>query len=532
MIMSQTTNKFFITVSIILPFIGMILIVAQQSDANPIISWMPESLSQTVVVGDHVTIPVTLVASKAASNVEVLVVPEISAYVQVTPMSFEHIDKGEVVSLEVEIAAPLGVKAGVSKGTIQLRNLGKPPRNLSKPLPMVITLFTGDPFYSSINPDIMVEDNGARYPVNRIAIGLPIGSGIEVAADIADGIGAQIIGFSPSANLYNLQVPTDTIADLDSIINMLEADHRVDFVTKSYFMGLEAVSNDYTNLKSRDVMLTAAYDKIQIEEAWNKLTDARDSFHTVRIGIIDQGIDTNHPELIGIDYGLDPNIVSKGDHGTSVVGIIGATNIGSDVPDSPQMNGIVSGIPDLSEAKSAINYEIILREVLDITQLSLTIDNLVASSDVQIINMSIGTHPRSKVTSSIKNIVDDEIFHDHKKRLKMTFEAYKEDILFVASAGNAGIDVHDHIPGGIEVSNLVTVAATNLEDQRSTRPADAAKESNYGNGVTLAAPGEMVYAPVAYSPPLDDQDYASPFSFQSPYIDGCVGGFFWALCQV
>lgn len=111
---------------------------------------------------------------------------------------------------------------------------------------------------------------------------------------------------------------------------------------------------------------TAAYFKIKIVEAWQTIIDLGPELAPVKIGILDTGINANHPEFRGetiddtlvgvVDLGETPLTAREDDpvtehHGTAVAGVIGANNLSFFMtlpPDSPQMNGIVSGVPSLS----------------------------------------------------------------------------------------------------------------------------------------------------------------------------------------
>jgi subtilisin family serine protease len=204
-----------------------------------------------------------------------------------------------------------------------------------------------------------------------------------------------------------------------------------------------------------------------------------------RVAILDTGIDTDHPDLVGnlaksgdkpnngkdddrngwVDdtYGLD---VTKGEgsgedddgHGTHVAGIVAArTNNAQGVAGtcwSAQLLAVKfmnrRGKGSTSNAISGIEYAV--------------------KQGVKIINCSFGS---STSSSSLKDAIS---------------YAQQHNVLLVIAAGNNGddIDKTPTYPASYPNSNILAVAATDNEDQ-------LASFSNYGSsGVDLAAPGDDI----------------------------------------
>ena len=76
------------------------------------------------------------------------------------------------------------------------------------------------------------------------------------------------------------------------------------FATKNYLVET-AVVNDLTRLKDSDPGNTVAYDRIETIEAWEAVDDANPMLFPVRVGVIDSGITSNHPEFLGVDFGAE-----------------------------------------------------------------------------------------------------------------------------------------------------------------------------------------------------------------------------------
>lgn len=178
-------------------------------------------------------------------------------------------------------------------------------------------------------------------------------------------------------------------------------------------------------------------------------------------------------------------------HGTHVAGIIGASRNNSlgvkGVADNVKIMTIrcvPNGDERDKDVANAIKY---------------AVDN-----GAEIINMSFG-----KPYSPEKNWVDEAVKYAESK-----------GVLLVSAAGNENedIDQHVHYPtrilkSGSEVSNWITVGASNFEDGESL-PADF---SNYGKkGVDVFAPGVAIYSTV----PGSKYEEKQGTSMASPAVAG------------
>ncbi len=204
--------------------------------------------------------------------------------------------------------------------------------------------------------------------------------------------------------------------------------------------------------------------RVNASRAWS-LSYASDGFSgkltTVRVAIVDSGIDMDHPEfkghiLDGYNYltsGATKPIDDYG-HGTHVAGLIGAT-----------LNNSV-GIASLG-----IKVEFVPYKVLDrfgsgsIANVAKAI-RAAADNKAKIINLSLevngctGINPGVVLESAIKY-------------------AYSKGVLLIAAAGNSGCS---SVAFPAAYPEVMAVAATNYNDYR-------ASYSNMGAQVAIAAPG-------------------------------------------
>lgn len=224
---------------------------------------------------------------------------------------------------------------------------------------------------------------------------------------------------------------------------------------------------------------------IDVEDAWEVTTGS----HDIRVGVIDTGIETDHPDLVGnlvTGKSFVSGVTSTTDtfgHGTHVAGIIGAVS-----DNSMGISGVckeVSLVPlristddtwSTSNAVNAINYA----------------KNLWGTTEqINVINLSGQNFPNS---SSLKNAIGN----------------YPG--LFVTAAGNSNknIDSSTNYPASFDVNNMIVVGS-------HTSSGDRSDFSNYGSkSVDIFAPGSSIYSTV----PNKTYKYYDGTSMAAPFVTG------------
>ncbi len=221
---------------------------------------------------------------------------------------------------------------------------------------------------------------------------------------------------------------------------------------------------------------------ISAKRAWEKTTGDDD----VVVAVLDSGVNYLHPDLLNnmwvrpdsiapyrddqlgtiddqhgfnsVDTNGDP--MDENGHGTHCAGIIGAegdndigiAGVNWDVKIMPLKFMTAGGFGTTKDAVECINY---------------VIDRKKAGVNVRIISASWGSTQSSR---ALKDVIQ---------------KAYEAGILFVAASGNASSDADrsPHYPASYDVPNIISVAATNRNDE-------LASFSNYGaKSVHVAAPG-------------------------------------------
>jgi subtilisin family serine protease len=321
----------------------------------------------------------------------------------------------------------------------------------------------------------------------------------------------------------NLSV-TDAISRLKNRPEILYAEPDYKIILDStepndeYFSGQWALYNDGFDYATADADIDA-------NEAWDYVTHSN-----IIVAVTDTGVDYGHPDLaanmwlndaelngdpdfddddngypddirgwdfVGNFEGDSDNDPNDGNfHGTHVAGIIGA--VGN--------NGIgVTGV--CWDVKMMA-----LRMVANYSQDA----NSFASSAVEAIDYAINNGAR--VINASWHTIDNA----YSQSLKDSIErADDEGVLFVASAGNDSFDTDNnpHYPATYDCNNIISVLATNFED-------NLADYSNYGlTTVDLGAPGgetHSSYPPAAIYSTVPGGGYywSSGTSMAAPHVAG------------
>lgn len=259
---------------------------------------------------------------------------------------------------------------------------------------------------------------------------------------------------------------------------------------------------------------------IDMPAAWNVSTGSRG----VIIAVIDTGVDYNHPDLVDniwknpheiCNNGLDDDGNGKIDdcvgwnffdddnqplddepHGTHVAGIIGA--LGNNMMGISGVMWYVQMMPlkfigfheDVADCGGDTHF---CGDVFD----EIEAIHYAVSHGAKIINASFGEYTFSAEESNAIS------------------EADAADVLFVAAAGNDGVnnDLTPLYPASYTLPNIISVAATDQNDKR-------AAFSNFGStSVDVAAPGVYILSTF----PANGYDFVDGTSMAAPHVSGLAG---------
>ena len=243
---------------------------------------------------------------------------------------------------------------------------------------------------------------------------------------------------------------------------------------------------------ANDPLLSKSWhlDTIHAKKAWNIATG---SYNTT-FCVIDSGVDVSHPDLkanIRADvYDATQCKYQNADfngHGTHCSGIIGASG----------NNGI--GSSGLMWRSNLLACKFLDSDGTGYVSDAMSCLDWCAERGAQIVSMSWGIYSYSKVLKD-----------------KLQSLAAENDILFVAAAGNEGMNndgSSSMFPAGYDLDALISVAATDQSNK-------LAKFSNYGRKRThIGAPGVSIFSTL----PGNQYGYMSGSSMSAPLVAATLG---------
>ena len=257
----------------------------------------------------------------------------------------------------------------------------------------------------------------------------------------------------------------------DKVVDRIKSKVKI---KKKEFGDLPAVSAEMTQTEANELKSNDNVDYIEVDSEveisvedfvpWNLEDVGINPVHEVgikgdgvKIAVLDTGVG-EHPDLsvAGSESFLeDSNPLDENGHGTSVIGVIAASE--NDI-------GILGGVPD------AEIYSLKVMDKSGVGKISNIINAIewCKKNGINIINMSFGTDTYSRA-------LEEEIN-----------SAYESGILIVAAAGNNGKSTTDNIQYPAAYSSVVAVSAVDKENK-------IADFSSQGEGIDLCAPGVEVY---------------------------------------
>jgi len=286
-----------------------------------------------------------------------------------------------------------------------------------------------------------------------------------------------------------LRVPAGRV---EAIVKALSANANVEFAEPNYIADVLQTPNDPSLAQQWGLT------KIQAATGWNITHGAT----TVKIAVLDTGIDQNHADLTGKivanqNFTSSPTADDQFGHGTHVAGIAAAvTNNGVGVAgtgyDCRLMNGKVlgdDGYGDYDWIASGICWA--------------------ADNGAKVINMSLGGGGGSDTLLNAVNY------------------AWGKGCVIVASAGNSNTTAASY---PAYYTNCIAVGATDQNDQR-------ASFSNYDSAwVDVAAPGVGIYSTIPNHTNYISTNYLggalnygslNGTSMAAPFVAG-MAGLLWA----
>lgn len=401
----------------------------------------------------------------------------------------------------------------------------------------------GKTYIPTENNIVVDSGTGIAYVNNIIKITFASNTTEEQREEIIKSINGEIVGSINTIKQYQVQIEPHTLNELKSICEDLENKEAVLLATYDSVIELEDSSiyipNDPWTTED-DVQLLDEQnpsgnnwwiEATQLASAWQY----DKYFNDIEIGIVDNGVDTEHEDLninfISNKYkNINTKDYSKGghSHGTHVAGIISAKH-----NNEKGINGVVS---QEHLKLYSIDYNTGQITWFISHMLSSTYEDTLVSyveSGIKIINYSLNgvangvAVPRQKIL--------EELTLEMAQLISQDF-----DFLIVNSAGNSGIDATKNGPLAMISEDTYTQKAKNDTGVPFSAIYDRIiivgnamqandkyilnESSNFGTRIDITAPGTDIYSTI------NDDKYKTKTgtSMSAPIVSG-IAGLVWSI---
>ncbi len=324
-----------------------------------------------------------------------------------------------------------------------------------------------------VEDEILVKFKNNIKPQNIVS---SLGNNYEAIPYITDKLGIYKVSNLNNSTQEALEIYSQNLnvefAELNNII------YGTELISEEIEINRKQIGNEnFRSLQTNDPFYSTqwAISTLHISEAWD-ITHGNSS---LKIGILDTGINGKHEDLIGqVEQGMDfnnentqtkklepkvipPNTNSDDNgHGTEIAGVIGALRNNS------------KGIAGICSNCRLVPIKIMNqdKQTDDVRAAAAII--WATDEKIPILNMSFGSNKNSKT-------------------LEMAIEyATKANIILVAASGNENANKLNY---PALYTGVISVGASNENNQRCSEN-DWGKGfgSNYGNGLEIIAPGNSI----------------------------------------
>lgn len=376
--------------------------------------------------------------------------------------------------------------------------------------------------------------------------------------EVVSSMSGEVVGKIDGINQYQIQVEATTKENLEKICEELLKFDAVKNATIDYVV--TTTTNETPNDPWKDTFQGGLgvdwnenepsgtnwwFEATKISSAW----EYSDYFSNIKVGVVDNGFDTKHEDL-NITV-LNNDVNNYENHGTHVAGVIGAT-----VNNNKGISGILKDV----SLYGVDCYSTSKQKKKNITVSSLYEGiNLCIQNDCKVINMSSGTEYTDKEETKK---VSYEMAKYAANCIVYLLDSYDKDFLVVQSAGNGddwdnGVNAKDYNgwfsaideavvqelfdeykEKGVKTEHQITVqdvmdsfmVVAAVDEKQKKGEYQLSSFSNYGDTVTVCAPGVNVFSTIKSGGLDGSYGYMDGTSMAAPIVSG-ITALVWSVDQ-
>ena len=399
------------------------------------------------------------------------------------------------------LAAALGL-SGCTENTIDTLEVGKSSATV-----------TIDGFAADASSILVKFRNGPSLASMQNALDLVAGKFEDKNKDLRDD------RFQAVAGGRLAELALDPAVSVKDALALLSGHPAIEYAEPNYIVQATVIPNDtrFSELWGmNNTGQTGGTPDADIDapEAWDTTTGSRD----IIVGVIDTGVDYNHPDLAANIWTNPGEIAGNGidDDGNGIVddihGFNAITGTGDPLDDNDHgshCSGTIGGAGNNNQGVAGVNWEV---SIIGMKFLSSSGSGTTADA-IEAVNYAVDLKENHGIDIRVlSNSWGGGGFS--QALLDAIVAADAADIMFVAAAGNSSLnnDTSANYPSNYDSPNVVAVASTTNTDALSSF-------SNYGaSTVDLGAPGSSILSTI----PGGGYANFSGTSMATPHVAGAA----------
>jgi Subtilase family len=274
---------------------------------RPTVTWNPGTLNVTVVQGTTRTSQIEISVGEQINDASLVIGPEIAGVLQMSLSGNAVLVAGTTIQVATEVSVPVATLPGTYEGTVTVLS-GTQAMPTALPVKIQVVPGSSSQVVNEVadpSTDRIARTASGQFMVKDevvVVIGPEVTDPQTRIQEVAEQVGAVIIGSVPGMPIYQLRIPGADESTLESHADAIGVLPGVEAASPSLLgTGLKVPDEGlYKGLWEQGVAKgpNRHLEFIRAPEAWDTTTGATGA-DAVRVAVIDDDIDFGHPDLIG-----------------------------------------------------------------------------------------------------------------------------------------------------------------------------------------------------------------------------------------